>query len=368
MPRMPAMDAAVKILEDEGVDFVFGIPGSNVNAFYDSLSRSKKIKHLIARHEEGASHAADGWARASGKVGVCVGTSGPAGTNFITGLYAAQADSIPIIAITGQHVRAMEGKEGFQAMDISVVARPVCKKTYYVRDPQQIPWVFREAFRICREGRPGPVLIDLPIDVQRGECYFEPEMDSALPTLTPTPDPRRIERAVHMLLEAENPVLLMGGGCIISGATDAFIALAGPIATMRCESQRKVLAVDLDDTTSAFARFAGGATGCLSTLTATGRSLRLQVFGTRGWLHLLDHRILEICDIEGKVRRIEYPRLDIERAELEAFADAVAGRAAYPVPVEEAIHGVAVMQAAIRSAASGGERVAVNGAAPSPPG
>lgn len=140
---------------------------------------------------------------------------------------------------------------------------------------------------------------------------------------------------------------------------DAFIALAGPIAVIRCESQRRVLAVELDDTTSAHARFASGATGCLSTLTATGRIVRLQVFGTRGWLHLLDHRILEICDIQGKVRRIEYPPVDIERAELEAFADAVTGAATYPVPVEEAIHGVAVMEAAIRSAKNDGERVAV---------
>ena len=105
--------------------------------------------------------------------------------------------------------------------------------------------------------------------------------------------------------------------------------------------------------------FANGATGCMSTLTATGRIVRLQVFGTRGWLHLLDHRILEICDIDGKVRRIEYPQLDIERAELEAFADAIAGIATYPVPVDEAIHGVAVMEAAIRSAERGGERIAV---------
>ncbi|MBK5103838.1 MAG: Gfo/Idh/MocA family oxidoreductase [Burkholderiales bacterium] len=141
---------------------------------------------------------------------------------------------------------------------------------------------------------------------------------------------------------------------------DAFVALAGPISSIRCESQRKVLSVDLDDTTSAFARFAGGATGCMSTLTATGRIVRLQVFGTRGWVHLLDHRILEICDIEGRVRRIEYPQLDIERAELEAFADAIAGNAAYPVPVREAVHGVAVMEAAIRSAADDGSRVSVD--------
>lgn len=158
--------------------------------------------------------------------------------------------------------------------------------------------------------------------------------------------------------EAESPA----GGMTAMGIhiIDAFIHLAGPITAIRCESQRKVLEVALDDTTSAFARFASGATGCMSTLTATGRMIRLQVFGTRGWLHLLDHRILEICDIDGKVRRVEYPRVDLERAELEAFADAVAGVAVYPVRVEDAIHGVAVMEAAIRSAREGGERVALD--------
>ena len=157
---------------------------------------------------------------------------------------------------------------------------------------------------------------------------------------------------------AESPA----GGMTAMGIhiIDAFIAFAGPIASVRCESQRRVLQVELDDTTSVFARFAGGATGCLSTLTATGRIFRLQVFGTRGWAHLLDHRTLEIGDIDGKVRRVEFAPADIERAELEAFADAVAGTGVYPVPVEEAVHGVAVLEAAVRSAASGGERIAVD--------
>lgn len=158
--------------------------------------------------------------------------------------------------------------------------------------------------------------------------------------------------------EAESPA----GGMTAMGIhiIDAFIGLAGPIASMRCESLRRALQVDLDDTTTAFARFASGASGCIGTLTATGRLFRLQVFGTRGWLHLLDHRILEICDLEGRVRRVEFPQLDIERAELEAFADAVAGVAPYPLPLEDAIHGVAVMEAAIRSARKDGERVAVD--------
>lgn len=168
----------------------------------------------------------------------------------------------------------------------------------------------------------------------------------------------RYDQGAWRATQAESPA----GGMTAMGIhiIDAFIGLAGPIAAVRCESRRKVLQVDLDDTTSVFARFASGASACMSTLTATGRIFRLQVFGTRGWLHLLDHRVLDICDIDGKVRRTEYPQVDIERAELEAFADAVAGTAAYPVPVAEAIHGVAVMEAAIRSAAGEGERVDVD--------
>ncbi|MGH2459383.1 MAG: thiamine pyrophosphate-binding protein [Chloroflexota bacterium] len=226
MPRIPCMEAAVQILEDEGVDHVFGIPGSNVNAFYNALAKSKKIRHIIARHEEGASHAAEGWARASGKVGVCVGTSGPAGTNFITGLYNAQADSIPLIALTGQHIRAMQGKEGFQAMDITEVARPVCKKTFYVRESANVPWIFREAFRIAREGRPGPVLIDLPIDVQRGEVEYDASIDASLAILKPAPDRRKIARAIEMILAAKRPIILMGGGVVISGGCEELVQLA----------------------------------------------------------------------------------------------------------------------------------------------
>ncbi|HKQ28209.1 MAG TPA: Gfo/Idh/MocA family oxidoreductase [Burkholderiales bacterium] len=156
---------------------------------------------------------------------------------------------------------------------------------------------------------------------------------------------------------AESPA----GGMTAMGIhiIDAFIHLLGPIGSVRCESQRKVLAVDMDDTTSAFVQFESGATGYLSTLTATGRIVRVQVFGTRGWLHLLDHHLLERCDIDGQVQRTEFPKVDIERLELEAFADAVAGKAKYPVSAEEAVHGVAVMEAAIRSAAHGGDRVRI---------
>lgn len=226
MGRMTAAEAAVRVLESEGVDHIFGIPGAGINSFYAALAKSNRIRHFIARHEEGAIHMADGYARASGKVGVCACTSGPGGTNFVTGLYTAQCDSIPVIAITGQHLRQFEGKEGFQAVNIAEVARTVCKKTYYVREPGQVPWVFREAFRVAQEGRPGPVLIDLPLDVQRGEIEYDPEIDSPLPFVRPEPDLRRIRRAVEMLLAAENPVLLLGGGVLLANACDEFKAFA----------------------------------------------------------------------------------------------------------------------------------------------
>lgn len=140
---------------------------------------------------------------------------------------------------------------------------------------------------------------------------------------------------------------------------DAFIHLVGRVRAVRCESYRNVLSVDLDDTTSALMRFESGATGYLSTLTTTGRIVRVQVFGTRGWLHLLDHHILERCDIDGRVQRTEYPPCDAERLELAAFAAAASGGAPYPVPLEEVVHGIAVMEAAFHSAARGGERVPV---------
>jgi len=225
MSRMQAAEAMVKILEDEGVEVIFGIPGAAILPFYSALRKSR-IKHYLARHEEGASHAADGYARASGKVGVCVGTSGPAGTNMVTGLYTAQVDSIPIIAITGQNVTAQLGKEAFQAVDIAEIVKPVTKKSYCVKEASQLPSVTREAFRIAREGRPGPVLIDLPLDVQRREVEYDPGTDSALEILKPAPDNRKIKRALEMILEAENPLMLLGGGVIIANACDEFVELA----------------------------------------------------------------------------------------------------------------------------------------------
>src|ERR687887_898769 len=160
MPKMNVMDAVVKVMESEGVDVVFGVPGAAILPLYAALAKSQTIRHVSVRHEEGGTHAADGYARVTGKVGVNIGTSGPAGTNMITGLYTALADSIPMICITGQAPRAKLHQEAFQAVDIVEIAKPVTKWAVQLKEPGQAPWVFREAFRIARSGRPGPVLID----------------------------------------------------------------------------------------------------------------------------------------------------------------------------------------------------------------
>ena len=224
MAEMTAAEAAVRILESEGVRHVFGIPGTAVLPVYRALKDIGTIKHIIARHEEGAIHMADGYARASGGVGVCIATSGPAATNFVTGLYTAKADSIPVLAVTGQHDQL--GRESFQAVDIAEIVRPIVKRAYYVRDAVMVPWVFREAFKTMKEGRPGPVLIDLPLSVQKGLIRFDAVMNPPLPIVPVPPFPQQIRTAMDMILEAERPVMLLGGGVILANACEEFVAVA----------------------------------------------------------------------------------------------------------------------------------------------
>jgi tartronate-semialdehyde synthase len=228
MPMMDAMDAVVGVMEDEGVEVAFGVPGAAILPLYKALSKSNQIRHYSVRHEEGGTHAADGYARVTGKVGINIGTSGPAGTNMITGLYTCMADSIPQICITGQAPTTVLHKEAFQAVDIVEIAKPVTKWAVQVREPAQLVWTFREAFRIAQEGRPGPVLIDLPLDVQTSglQVDFDPARGGPLHFERPEPRPGAIRRAVEMLLEAERPVLMPGGGVIIADAADELVELA----------------------------------------------------------------------------------------------------------------------------------------------
>jgi tartronate-semialdehyde synthase len=223
---MTAMAAAVRILESEGVKQIFGIPGAGILPFYRALKDLGTIKHMVTRHEESAIHMADGYARAIGTVGVCAATSGPGASNFVTGLYTAQVDSVPILAITGQNVRAQLDREAFQAVDIAEIVKPITKKAYCIKDGAKVPWVFREAFRIMKEGRPGPVLIDLPLDVQKMEIEYDPDCDVPLPIFRAPPAEQQVVKAVDMLLGTEKPVMLLGGGVISADATAEFLAVA----------------------------------------------------------------------------------------------------------------------------------------------
>ncbi|GAA2112320.1 glyoxylate carboligase [Kitasatospora saccharophila] len=227
MPRMTAARAAVEILKLEGVEVAFGVPGAAINPFYAALKASGGIRHTLARHVEGASHMAEGYTRArAGNIGVCVGTSGPAGTDMITGLYSAIADSIPILCVTGQAPVARLHKEDFQAVDIASIARPVTKAATTVLEAAQVPGVFQQAFHLMRSGRPGPVLIDLPIDVQLTEIEFDPEAYQPLPVHRPAANRIQIEKAIALLQESERPLIVAGGGVINADAAELLLEFA----------------------------------------------------------------------------------------------------------------------------------------------
>ncbi|WP_369363490.1 glyoxylate carboligase [Streptomyces sp. CG4] len=227
MARMTAARAAVEILKREGVTDAFGVPGAAINPFYKALKEGGGINHTLARHVEGASHMAEGYTRTKpGNIGVCIGTSGPAGTDMITGLYSAIGDSVPILCITGQAPTSVIHKEDFQAVDIASIAKPVTKMAVTVLEAAQVPGVFQQAFHLMRSGRPGPVLIDLPIDVQLTEIEFDPETYEPLPVYKPAATRAQIEKALSFLLASERPVIVAGGGIIGADAADLLVEFA----------------------------------------------------------------------------------------------------------------------------------------------
>jgi len=227
MALMKAAMAAVLVMEKEGITTAFGVPGAAINPLYAQLRERQSITHILARHVEGASHMAEGYTRAkAGNIGVCIGTSGPAGTDMITGLYSASADSIPILCITGQAPRARLYKEDFQAVDIESIAKPVTKMAVTVREPGLVPRVFQQAFHVMRSGRPGPVLIDLPIDVQLAEIEFDIDTYEPLPVYKPFANKKQIEKAVEMLMSAEKPLIVAGGGIINADAGNLLVEFA----------------------------------------------------------------------------------------------------------------------------------------------
>jgi acetolactate synthase-1/2/3 large subunit len=225
---MKGADAVLKALEHEGVEVVFGIPGGASMPIYDPLVDRSPIRHVLCRHEQGAGHAAEGYAWATGQVGVCMATSGPGATNLVTPLADAKMDSVPIVAITGQVPTPVVGNDAFQEADITGITMPVTKHNFLVKDAGDIVETVREAFHIARTGRPGPVLIDLPKDILNADVEYHWPERIALPGYRPTTkgNNRQVHEAVKLILAAQRPVLYVGGGVIKANASEELLQLA----------------------------------------------------------------------------------------------------------------------------------------------
>lgn len=224
--KLSGSDIIVRTLIEQGTDVVFGYPGGQVINIYDSLYKYQgELKHVLTAHEQGASHAADGYARATGKVGVCIATSGPGATNLVTGIATAYIDSVPLVAITGNVPTTIIGTDGFQEIDITGVTLPITKHNYFVGSINKLADTIREAFRLAKSGRPGPVLIDVPKDVQIAQWEYEPQDAVAAEESFPAKD-IRIQQAADCINAAQRPFLYFGGGLITSDAQDELLQIA----------------------------------------------------------------------------------------------------------------------------------------------
>lgn len=224
--KLSGSDIIVRTLIEQGTDVVFGYPGGQVINIYDSLYKYQgELKHVLTAHEQGASHAADGYARATGKVGVCIATSGPGATNLVTGIATAYIDSVPLVAITGNVPTTLIGTDGFQEIDITGVTLPITKHNYFVGSIDKLADTIREAFRLAKSGRPGPVLIDVPKDVQVAQWEYEPQEAVAAEESFPAKD-IRIQQAADCINAAQRPFLYFGGGLITSNAQDELLQIA----------------------------------------------------------------------------------------------------------------------------------------------
>ena len=226
--KMKGSQALVAALEHEGCDVLFGYPGGVAIPFYDALYDAKKLRHVLVRHEQGAAHAADGYARATGKVGVCTATSGPGATNLVTGIATAYLDSTPLVAITWQVRSDLIGTDAFQEADITGITLPIVKHSYLVKSPAELPGIVHEAFHIASTGRPGPVVIDIPVDIALGELSYRDADTLDLPGYKPTfkGHIKQIRAAAKAINEAQRPVLYLGGGAIASDAAPEILKLA----------------------------------------------------------------------------------------------------------------------------------------------
>lgn len=224
--KLKGTEILIKVLEEEKVDIIFGYPGGAVLDIYDQIYRSK-VNHVLVRHEQGAVHAADGYARATGRVGVCLVTSGPGATNTVTGIATANMDSIPLVVFTGQVPTGLIGNDAFQECDITGITRPCTKHNFLVRNIEELATIIKEAFHIARSGRPGPVLVDLPKNVMVMETEYVPENIKIRNYETVyKPAPKKMANIYEMLSSAEKPLFMTGGGTILSHASEELTHLA----------------------------------------------------------------------------------------------------------------------------------------------
>ncbi len=230
-------DIVVQSLIDEGVDIVFGYPGGQVINLYDSLYKYQdKIRHILTCHEQGAAHAADGYARATGKVGVCIATSGPGATNLVTGIATAYMDSIPMVAITGNVPMSLLGKDSFQEVDITGITMPITKHNYIVKDINDLQEVIKKAFYIAKEGRPGPVLIDIPKNIQVEKVEYKKLKPLEVVRKEELIYEDKVKEAIELINNSKKPFIYVGGGAITSGASEDVVKLAEKINSPICNS------------------------------------------------------------------------------------------------------------------------------------
>lgn len=235
--QLTGAEIIIECLLEQSVDTVFGYPGGAILNVYDALYRySDKIKHVLTSHEQGASHAADGYARATGKVGVCLATSGPGATNLVTGIATACMDSVPVVAITCNVGTALLGKDSFQEVDIAGIVMPVTKHSYIVKDVTKLADTIRKAFIIAKSGRPGPVLVDVPKDVTAAKCEYIRHTITAVEPKVDTIRPKDVDTAAQMIAAAKKPFIFVGGGAVIADASEEVRALAHKIQAPVCDS------------------------------------------------------------------------------------------------------------------------------------
>ena len=235
--KLSGADIIIECLKEQGVDTVFGYPGGTAINLYDALYKYKdEITHYLTSHEQGASHAADGYARATGKVGVCIATSGPGATNLVTGIATAYMDSIPVVAITCNVGVNMLGKDTFQEIDIKGVTMPITKHNYIVKDIENLADVMRDAFKVAASGRPGPVLVDITKDVTSATYEYEAKVPEAIERVTDTVTDEDIDKALELIEKAERPFIFAGGGIIASGASEELRTFAKKLDAPVCDS------------------------------------------------------------------------------------------------------------------------------------